>query len=130
MKFAKVLRSKLVQEWRKKYIDYDDLKILLKLVERSKIIEKQEEIEIVQTCESLDTNRFPTRYPNEVSITISQQAATAVGKNTRRSSTTSISGLASKSNNLIRKMSKKISNAIHERPSFPSPPRSKSLFYL
>src|SRR5436305_5099955 len=62
MKFAKILRSELVPEWRQKYIDYRRLKRLLKSIEQ----------EITQTCESSDTN-----VPNEVSITIPQPTTAA-----------------------------------------------------
>src|ERR1051325_11609672 len=59
MKFARILRSELVPEWKKKYINYKGLKVLLKSIERP-------------TLESSDTNSSA-----EVSITIPQPTAAA-----------------------------------------------------
>jgi SPX domain protein involved in polyphosphate accumulation len=64
MKFAKILRSDLVPEWRQKYIDYRGLKRLLKS------LKSDEQEKTTQTNENLDTNS-----PTEVSITVSQPNA-------------------------------------------------------
>ena len=101
MKFAKILQTELVPEWRKKYIDYKGLKRLLKSV-------KQESI---QACESLDTNG-----PTEVSITIPQQTASAQRPK--------------QCLNIINSVSRSLSNAIHKRSHFIPPSQSKFLFVV
>jgi SPX domain protein involved in polyphosphate accumulation len=90
MKFAKILRSDSVPEWRQKYIDYKGLKRLLKSL-------KPVEQETTQTNENLDTNP-----PTEVSITVSQP--NAAQKLKRRPT-------------LVNKMSRSFSNVknIHSR---------------
>ncbi|KAG9293473.1 hypothetical protein G9A89_009197 [Geosiphon pyriformis] len=44
MKFAKVLQTESVPEWRKKYIDYKGLKKLLRQVEKANLLQQQEQI--------------------------------------------------------------------------------------
>src|SRR3954471_20473653 len=98
MKFAKVLQSELVPEWRKKYIDYKGLKRLLKSVKQ----------EAIQACESLDTNG-----PTEVSITIPQPTASVQQPK--------------RSQNIVNRISRSLSNAIHKRSYFTPPSQSKFL---
>jgi SPX domain protein involved in polyphosphate accumulation len=101
MKFAKILQEELVPEWRKKYIDYKGLKRLLKSIQQ----------EALQTCESLDTDG-----PAEVSITIPQPTASVQQQEQNPT--------------IVKRMSRRLSNAMHKRPSFISTSQSTFLFVV
>lgn len=98
MKFAKILQTELVPEWKKKYIDYKGLKRLLKSIQQ----------ESLQTCESLDTNG-----PADVSITIPQPTASVQQP---------------KCLDILNRMSRRFSDVIHKRSSFIHSSRSKFFF--
>ncbi|CAI2166780.1 11696_t:CDS:10 [Funneliformis geosporum] len=98
MKFAKYLRTESVPEWKEKYIDYKGLKILLNA------------IDLKPTTQPTPSSPLD----NEVTISISQPTATH-DHASRTFKTNSLSGIISKSSNLMNRMSKNCSNAIQKR---------------
>jgi len=100
MKFAKVLQSELVPEWRKQYIDYKGLKRLLTSVKRS------------QEQERCGRNDSVTMDSTNVSITIPQP--------TEKHD----SNLSTKPGNLM-SIFKNLSNTLQRRKTSYDSPRSK-----
>lgn len=102
MKFAKVLRSELVPEWKKAYIDYKELKRLIAFIKRSLGEQQssqqsnqqsnQQSRQEQERCESLNANDSISMNSTEISIPIPEQTE-------RR-----LSNLSSKSGSFIDKI--------------------------
>jgi SPX domain protein involved in polyphosphate accumulation len=79
MKFAKILQSELVPEWKKAYIDYTGLKRLITSIKRSlkeQQSSQQSHQQEQERCESLNennTNFSISTNSTEISIQIPQQ---------------------------------------------------------
>ena len=73
MKFAKILQSELVPEWKKQYINYRGLKRLLKSIDRSNNSDTPAEVSISIPQSTVDDTQQPKqqkRRPNNLLVRV------------------------------------------------------------
>ncbi|GBB90283.1 hypothetical protein RclHR1_01720004 [Rhizophagus clarus] len=96
MKFAKVLQSELVPEWKKAYIDYKGLKRLLASIKRSLKEQQssqqsqqsqqshQQSLHEQERCNSVNTNVSISSNHTEISIPIPQQSGNRISNSSSK----------------------------------------------